>query len=80
MDQKSREPFNFKELAKISHMIVNKAFEKGLIVYPGGGTVDGHKGDHILVAPPLTIKKQEIDELIFILSESIKEVEETLSK
>ena len=46
--------------------------------YPGGGTVDGHKGDHILVAPPLTIRKEEIDELISLLDPAIKEVQECL--
>jgi adenosylmethionine-8-amino-7-oxononanoate aminotransferase len=78
-DQKTREPFDFKESGKVSHLIAEKSFENGLIVYPGGGTVDGHRGDHILVAPPLIIKKDEIDELVFLLDQSIKEVETSLS-
>jgi len=78
-DKKTKEPFDFKEWGKVSQSIVQKAFEKGLIVYPGGGTFDGHRGDHILVGPPLTTKKQEIDELINLLDQSIQEVERTLS-
>ena len=77
-NRKTKEPFDFKQWAKISLMIVQKAFEKGLLIYPGGGTVDGHRGDHILIAPPLTIKKHEIDELFFLLDQSIKEVQEEL--
>jgi adenosylmethionine-8-amino-7-oxononanoate aminotransferase len=59
-------------------MVVRKAFEKGLIVYPGGGTVDGHKGDHILVAPPLITTRGEIDCVIQLLGEAIGEVEKDL--
>ena len=28
------------------------ALEQGLICYPMGGTVDGERGDHVLLAPP----------------------------
>ena len=27
-------------------------FENGLICYPMGGTIDGIRGDHVLLAPP----------------------------
>jgi len=78
-DQMTKEPFDFKEWAKVSFSLVQTAFEKGLILYPGGGTVDGHRGDHILVAPPLTITREEIDELISILDDSLREIVLTLS-
>jgi len=74
----TKEPFDFPEYAKVSSMVVEKAFENGLIIYPGGGTVDGHRGDHILVAPPLTIQKKEMDELIYLLDKSIREVQKVL--
>ena len=77
-NRKTKESFDFKQWAKISLMIVQKAFEKGLLIYPGGGTVDGHRGDHILIAPPLTIKRHEIDELFSLLDQTIKEVQEEL--
>ncbi len=78
-DKETKEPFDFKEFAKLSQLTSRKAFENGLIIYPGGGTVDGYRGDHILVAPPLTISKDEIDELIFLLNQTIREVTENLS-
>ncbi|MBD3207749.1 aminotransferase class III-fold pyridoxal phosphate-dependent enzyme, partial [Candidatus Bathyarchaeota archaeon] len=55
--------------------IVEKCFENGLLVYPGTGTVDGVRGDHIQVAPPLIIKKNEIDTIMELLDRSITEVE-----
>jgi hypothetical protein len=30
-------------------------------LYPGNGTVDGKRGDHILVAPPYNSTSEEID-------------------
>ncbi|MEM6889714.1 MAG: aspartate aminotransferase family protein [Pseudomonadota bacterium] len=47
---------------------VNKAlkkacFEEGLICYPMGGTIDGKKGDHVLLAPPFIMEDHHIDEI-----------------
>jgi adenosylmethionine-8-amino-7-oxononanoate aminotransferase len=77
-DKATKAPFEFKEFSKASNMIVRTAFEKGLIVYPGGGTVDGHKGDHILVAPPLITTRGEIDRIIEQLDAAISAVEAEL--
>lgn len=41
--------------------------EQGLVVYPRTGTKDGISGDHILLAPPLIITKNEINKIIQIL-------------
>jgi len=40
------------------------AFEAGLICYPMGGTVDGQRGDHVLLAPPFILTEDQIGELI----------------
>jgi adenosylmethionine-8-amino-7-oxononanoate aminotransferase len=39
------------------------AMEQGLIVYPGGGTVDGKSGAHLLLAPPFIAEDRHFDEL-----------------
>ncbi len=79
-NQETREPFNFKESGKIAGLIAKKAFGNGLIIYPGGGTVDGHLGDHILVAPPFVISKNEINEMVSILDQTIGEVTKELQR
>jgi adenosylmethionine-8-amino-7-oxononanoate aminotransferase len=56
--------------------VVEQCYENGLLVYPGTGTVDGVKGDHIQVAPPLVVSIEEIDEVVGLLDKSISEVEE----
>jgi adenosylmethionine-8-amino-7-oxononanoate aminotransferase len=72
-DRTTKEPFP-REL-KVSERVVAAAFRRGLCVYPGSGTVDGVRGDHILVGPPLTIGEAELDLLVAILDEALTEVE-----
>jgi len=72
-DKESKEPFP-PELRYYSR-VVDKCFQNGLLVYPGIGTVDGVRGDHIQVAPPLVITRDEIDEIVELLDRSIGEVE-----
>jgi adenosylmethionine-8-amino-7-oxononanoate aminotransferase len=72
-DKESREPFDFKH--NIAMRVVDKAMEKGLIVYPvRGGCADGERGDGVLICPPLTISNEEIGFLIRTLDETIAEI------
>jgi adenosylmethionine-8-amino-7-oxononanoate aminotransferase len=72
-DKETKEPFDPK--IRYNGRVVDQCFENGLLVYPGSGTVDGVKGDHIQVAPPLVVSKEEIDEILELLDKSIGEVE-----
>jgi len=60
-DKASREPFP-KE-AGIAEKVRQAALEKNVLVYPGQGTVDGVRGDHILLAPPFIIGKGECGQI-----------------
>lgn len=40
------------------------AMEAGLICYPGGGTIDGRRGNHILLAPPFIMTESHVEELV----------------
>ena len=71
-DKKTKEPFDPK--LRLNGLVGNRAFEKGLIAYPGGGGADGIRGDHILLAPPLIITEEQIDELVAILDQTFGEV------
>jgi adenosylmethionine-8-amino-7-oxononanoate aminotransferase len=39
------------------------AFDAGLMCYPMGGTVDGQRGDHVLLAPPYTLESVQVEEI-----------------
>jgi adenosylmethionine-8-amino-7-oxononanoate aminotransferase len=56
-DKSTREPFP-KE-AGMAEKIRQAALEKNVLVYPGQGTVDGSRGDHVLLAPPFIIKRED---------------------
>ncbi len=47
------------------------AFERGLLVYPGSGTIDGRRGDHILLAPPYTVLSTELEVIVDRLGHAI---------
>ena len=37
---------------------------RGLMVYPMGGTIDGTRGDHVLLAPPFIVDEEQIGEIV----------------
>ena len=44
-------------------MLKKAAMEHRLICYPGGGTVDGRMGAHMLLAPPFIAEDSHFEEL-----------------
>mgnify|MGYP005831527655 CR=1 FL=1 len=75
-DKGSKEPFPPE--IKFHQKILESCFSNGLLVYPGFGSLDGIRGDHIQVAPPLVISRDQIDEIIRILNKSVSECEAEL--
>ncbi len=77
-DRKAKATFDPK--LKLNALIGSRAFQKGLITYPGGGGADGVNGDHLLLAPPLIITEKEIDLMVSILDETFAEIAKELGK
>ena len=44
---------------------------RGLMCYPMGGTIDGERGDHVLLAPPFIVTPAQIEEIVDILGEAV---------
>lgn len=55
--------------AHMAYKIMRDLMDRGLVIYPGSGTKDGLSGDHILLAPPLIITKDEINNIVQILED-----------
>ncbi|WP_216328627.1 aspartate aminotransferase family protein [Deinococcus aestuarii] len=58
----------------IAARVAAAALRRGLITYPGSGALDGTRGDHLLLGPPLTISDAEVDELLGALDGALGEV------
>jgi adenosylmethionine-8-amino-7-oxononanoate aminotransferase len=57
---------------KLHAAIKREAFQRGLMVYPMGGTVDGKIGDHVLLAPPFICTSADIERIVDRLTEAIE--------
>lgn len=68
-DRATKEPFDPK--LKLAARIKHEAMQRGLLCYPMGGTIDGARGDHVLLAPPFIVTDEELDLLIERLVEAV---------
>ena len=48
-----------------------EAMARGLICYPGAGTADGERGNHVLVAPPFIVGAKELDRIVELLGDAV---------
>ncbi|MEP9317792.1 aspartate aminotransferase family protein [Pseudomonas sp. LABIM340] len=68
-DRAGKTPFTAE--AKLHARIKKAAMQEGLMCYPMGGTLDGRRGDHILLAPPFILEEAQLDELTEKLQRAI---------
>ena len=71
-DRLTKAPFD--PSAKIHAKVKKAAMARGLMVYPMGGTIDGQKGDHVLLAPPFIATAANIDEIVDRLGGALDDV------
>jgi adenosylmethionine-8-amino-7-oxononanoate aminotransferase len=75
-DQESKKPFE--PSRKVAEAITVTGLSNGIVLYPGGGSVNGRYGDHVMIAPPLIISEEQIDDYIERLHKTLKEESEQL--
>ncbi len=76
-DRKSNQPFA-PEL-NFSGRVGQAAVKRGLMVYPMQGCVDGIAGDHLLIAPPAVITREQIEFAAEQLTGAIEETTAAVS-
>jgi len=69
-DRASKAPFDPK--LRVHARVKQAALRAGLLCYPMGGTLDGVRGDHVLLAPPFIVGERELDELVGKLGEALE--------
>jgi adenosylmethionine-8-amino-7-oxononanoate aminotransferase len=68
-DRETKAPFD--PALKLDARVKAAAMARGLMVYPMSGTIDGRRGDHVLIAPPYIIDETQIDTLVARLGDAI---------
>src|SRR5450830_204743 len=75
-DRDTRRPFD--PDLKLHAAVKQKAMDCGLMVYPMGGTVDGRRGDHILLAPPFIATEADLGQIVARLSDGLARALESI--
>jgi len=68
-DRTSKAPFP--PALALNTRIRDAALERGLAIYPMGGTIDGTHGDHIVIAPPYIATASDIDAITERLGDAV---------
>jgi len=68
-EKQSKRPFD--AALRLHARVLAHAMARGLVVYPMGGTVDGHNGDHVLIAPPFVATSDDIGEIVRRLGDAV---------
>lgn len=68
-ERASKEPFDPKRALHAA--VKREAMTRGLLVYPMGGTIDGDRGDHVLLAPPFVVGEADLATIVECLGEAV---------
>jgi adenosylmethionine-8-amino-7-oxononanoate aminotransferase len=49
-----------------------RCMDMGVLLYPGHGSVDGVRGDHLMVAPPYVAAEAQIEEIVEVLRQAVE--------
>jgi adenosylmethionine-8-amino-7-oxononanoate aminotransferase len=77
-DRATKDPFD--PAFKLHARIKAQALARGLICYPMGGTIDGRRGDHILLAPPFILTRTDARAIVDRLEGAILAALESLPR
>jgi adenosylmethionine-8-amino-7-oxononanoate aminotransferase len=61
----------FDPALKLNERVKAEGMARGLATYPMGGTIDGKRGDHVIVAPPYIAGPGDIDTIVERLGDAV---------
>jgi len=68
-ERSSKTPFD--PALRVHARLKKEALSRGLMCYPMGGTLDGVRGDHVLLAPPFIVEKEQLEEIVEKLAHAL---------
>jgi adenosylmethionine-8-amino-7-oxononanoate aminotransferase len=71
-DRSSKTPFD--PSLRLHARIKQHAMVNGVMVYPMGGTIDGQRGDHVLLAPPFIVTDADLEAIVERLGSAVETV------
>jgi adenosylmethionine-8-amino-7-oxononanoate aminotransferase len=71
-DRDRKTPFDPRQ--RVHARVKAEAMRRGLMCYPMGGTLDGVRGDHVLLAPPFIVQERHLDEVVQKLRDALDAV------
>ena len=71
-DRATRQPFARSQ--RLAERLRKSALDIGLLCYPSSGTVDGERGDHVLLAPPYIVDDRHVAEIVDKLDTALERV------
>ena len=77
-DRADKRPFD--PALKLHAQLKKQAMAEGLMTYPMGGTIDGVRGDHLLLAPPFNVGEDEVALIVERLGRAVDATLEALPR
>ncbi len=68
-ERKSKAPYD--PAARLHAAVKRHAMSRGVLCYPMAGTIDGQRGDHVLIAPPFNIDESHAATIADVLDKAI---------
>ena len=75
-DRATKAPFD--PALKLHERVKAEGIARGVATYPMGGTIDGRRGDHVIVAPPYITTGADIDTIVERIGAAVDAVTERL--
>ncbi|MDK1389779.1 aspartate aminotransferase family protein [Sinorhizobium sp. 8-89] len=75
-DRSSKDAFD--SALGVNSRVRDAAMARGLLVVPSGGTVDGRKGDHVVIAPPFIVTHDAVNDIVERLGDAVDKALESL--
>jgi adenosylmethionine-8-amino-7-oxononanoate aminotransferase len=72
-DKKTKQPLDPR--LQFASKMYQATFDRGVAIYPTTGTVDGVRGDHVLLAPSFTVTEEELEKVVDTLHKAYLSLE-----
>jgi adenosylmethionine-8-amino-7-oxononanoate aminotransferase len=73
-DRETKEPFP--KSAHFAERVCARCMELGVLLYPGSGSADGVRGDHLTVAPPFVVSEAQVGVIVETLRRAAQEIQD----